>query len=70
MKLYALLWHYIESDGLSGVFASREEAEAHLPQSAGKDGFATIHEIDLDAFYPNELPAAQAWHPPRTPLIH
>lgn len=54
MKVFVLMWHYIESDGISGVFLSREAAIEHQAKAAGVDGSTTIHEMEIGKFYDDD----------------
>lgn len=54
MKVFVLMWHWIESDGVSGVFTSREEAESFRARAAGKEAGTSIYEMELDQFYSDE----------------
>jgi len=51
VKVFVIMWHWIESDGVSGVFLTRAEAEQHISKAAGKEGSASVHEIEIGKFY-------------------
>ena len=48
------MWHWIESDGVSGVFNTHAEAELHLAKAAGVEGAASIHEVEVGKYYTDE----------------